>query len=524
MKAITDQFWWPDIRNDVADWINKCQTCQESKDPVGFHQHRAALGSYQICDGPNQRVHIDLCGPFKTPDGGKKYVMVICDAFTKYAVNVAITNKDRKTVAEAFYNNWIMLFSPPRMLVSDRGKEFDNGVINELCKTFNINKLMTSAIHPQANGQAERYNRTMQKYMRCMIEKDSLNWEGLLPSMTFAYNAHVHEATRMSPFFLTFFHDPNLPFDLDKPRDMADTFVGNRLKTLREFYQVGKENLRRAAEKNKRLYDEKSDPTRKYNVGDRVLVYYPREGFLGNKKFQRQWVSGYTVQSKVADDTYVLVPDDIKKRSTVVHADRIKLHVQGYTQSTQSTQQKKKKGSVEKERSNKMEQRWHVDAESSEDDWSGFEINPPSRQHAQPQEEEEVEQQEDQEMNEQSQHNEGILESYTEEPEQQILRPRRSVDTPREETGYGKRFRNASEDEDEEQRYMLMRARQRALAEQEERQRAPKRGSGCSPGPMDVTLPDYQRAMRRAFATMDKELFGQHQMVKRKGRRIDYRE
>ncbi|MDP4419464.1 integrase catalytic domain-containing protein, partial [Escherichia coli] len=70
---------------------------------------------------PNQRIHADLFGPLKTSEKGKKFILVITDAFTKYVELVAIENKEADTVTEAIFNHWICRFGIPAELVTDQG-------------------------------------------------------------------------------------------------------------------------------------------------------------------------------------------------------------------------------------------------------------------------------------------------------------------------------------------------------------------------------------------------------------------
>ena len=52
---------------------------------------------------PNQRIHMDLFGPLKTSQSGKKYIMVVTDAFTKYVELIAIPDKQAETIASALF-------------------------------------------------------------------------------------------------------------------------------------------------------------------------------------------------------------------------------------------------------------------------------------------------------------------------------------------------------------------------------------------------------------------------------------
>jgi hypothetical protein len=81
---------------------------------------------------PNQRVHADLFGPLKTSGRGKKFILVMTDAFTRYVELVAIENKETETVAQAIFLHWICRFGVPLEIVTDQGKEF----VSQICQNL----------------------------------------------------------------------------------------------------------------------------------------------------------------------------------------------------------------------------------------------------------------------------------------------------------------------------------------------------------------------------------------------------
>jgi hypothetical protein len=93
---------------------------------------------------PNQRVHMDLFGQLKMSGSGKKYIMCITDAFSKYVVLVAIPAKSATTVASVLFSSWLCKYGLPLEIVSDGGKEFCNEVVNEMLKRMSIKK----QLHP----------------------------------------------------------------------------------------------------------------------------------------------------------------------------------------------------------------------------------------------------------------------------------------------------------------------------------------------------------------------------------------
>ena len=88
------------------------------------------------------------------------------------------------------------------MIVSDRGKEFLNSVMVDLCGYLGINHNATSSYHPQMNGQADTYSKTMIQYLSSMLENTmTLDWEEQLLAMMMAYNCHVQSAQHMRLLF-----------------------------------------------------------------------------------------------------------------------------------------------------------------------------------------------------------------------------------------------------------------------------------------------------------------------------------
>ena len=161
---------------DVQNFLHKCPVCQELQ---GRKPIPSPLNPLPTVAEPNIRVHMDLFGPLKVRSAnGKKYIMVMTDAFSKYTELAAICDKKADTVAKAFFEHWICRHGVPAMIVSDRGKEFLNDTMKKLCEFMGMDHNPTSSYHPQSNAQAETYNKTMIRYLTCMLDNNTtLDWE-----------------------------------------------------------------------------------------------------------------------------------------------------------------------------------------------------------------------------------------------------------------------------------------------------------------------------------------------------------
>ena len=180
VDRIEHSYWWPGITYEVDTFLSKCVRCQKI---AGRKPVPSPLQSLPICEEPNLRVHMDLFGPLMTRSAtGNKYIMVITDAFSKYTELAAIPDKTAETVCKAFFESWICRHGVPATIVSDRGKEFLNTMMADLCGYLGIDHNATSSYHPQTNSQAETYNRTMIRYLRGALtnKPDSANFSLVL--------------------------------------------------------------------------------------------------------------------------------------------------------------------------------------------------------------------------------------------------------------------------------------------------------------------------------------------------------
>ena len=324
VERITGQWWWPQVSQEVNDFVRKCIVCLKTKDPYGFQSRKAPMGKYVIPDRPNVRVHVDLFGPLKTVSGAGKYVMVMTDAFTKYVELAIIDNKEMETVGWTFFKRWICRHTCPEQLVTDRGKEFDNKLMKDLAERCGMEKWKTSAMRPQSNGQVERFNRTMVQYLKWATDGNSLDWTDYIPMLAISYNTSVHKQTKESPFFLTFCHEPRLPyFDMCRPKMWSDSWSSEKLQKMKETYEMVQARLESGANKNKEYGDRKAI-SKNFQVGEKVLVHFPKAVFSGNKKIIPNWMPDFIIHSRKDRETFEVRHIFGKKRPTIVHSDRLK--------------------------------------------------------------------------------------------------------------------------------------------------------------------------------------------------------
>jgi hypothetical protein len=209
-------YYWPGMDANIAAHLKACHRCQlcRTDDRLPPALPPALLSSLPQTTEPN----------LKTSDNGKKCILCMTAALTKYVELVPLPNKEANTVANAIFDKWYGHFGTPLDIVTDQGKEFCTKLSDELFKRLGTNHLTTSPHHPQCNSQAEVANNRIAKYLVSFCDNSTLDWELYLAPLMFSYNTSFHRSIKNLPFFLTFGMEPQLP-NLPTP-DLCHKFYG----------------------------------------------------------------------------------------------------------------------------------------------------------------------------------------------------------------------------------------------------------------------------------------------------------
>ena len=320
-ERLLHSYYWPNMDRDIMLHLNSCQRCQVTK-----KQHSAPhlLSPLPQCTAPNQRIHIDLFGPLVTSEHGKKMVLCMTDAFTKYVELVALPNKEAGTTGSAIFNRWICRYGTPLEIVSDNGKEFCNDLAKELYTLMDIQHTTTTPYHPQCNAQAEVCNKTIQKYLAAFVDKSTLDWELYLAPLAFSYNTSLHRSVKATPYFLTFGQDARAPSfpNPDIQRYYGESQAAEWYQTLQLARQLATHHNMRATERGEFDHNKKAHP---FNYVAGQMVWLDERNFLHkNRKLAQNWTGPYPI-TKIHSNGVVVIQKGSK--SIVVNVDRIKPYI-----------------------------------------------------------------------------------------------------------------------------------------------------------------------------------------------------
>jgi len=162
-------------------------------------------------------------------------------------------------VARIYWDDIWKIHSIPKKIISDRGPQFASTFIKELCKALGIKKAMSTAYHPQTDGQTERINQEVEVFLRHYINYRQDNWTKWLVTAEFQYNDKEHVATGHSPFCVNYGRHPwkgNLIVEIEIP-SLEDLL--KKMKTMRE---EAKTVIEKTKETMKRQYNKRTSMAR----------------------------------------------------------------------------------------------------------------------------------------------------------------------------------------------------------------------------------------------------------------------
>ena len=133
------------------------------------------------------KLGLDEIGSFPETADGNKYVLTLTDLLSKWVESASIKQKSAENVAQVLCKLFFH-FGPPNKIITHQGREFVNALNEKLFTTFKIQHLISSAYHPQTNGQDERTNHTIKTALGKLVNSDKSNWDDYINPIMFAIN------------------------------------------------------------------------------------------------------------------------------------------------------------------------------------------------------------------------------------------------------------------------------------------------------------------------------------------------
>jgi hypothetical protein len=198
-EFIQRTFWWPNMTQFIKKYIEGCTTCQMNR--IRTNPTKYFIQPNDIPSRPFQIITSDFMTDLPECEGYDS-ILIFVDRFSKTLVALPCT----KTItagetAQLMIKSLIAYFGIPQKIISDRGTQYNSKVFQEICTSLGIKSAMSTAYHPQTDGQSERLNQDIQQYLRNYISTNQTEWYSMLPLVTYNHNIRPNSAIGgYSPF------------------------------------------------------------------------------------------------------------------------------------------------------------------------------------------------------------------------------------------------------------------------------------------------------------------------------------
>ncbi|CAJ2651899.1 unnamed protein product [Trifolium pratense] len=192
-------FWWPGMKRQISEFVYACLVCQKSK-----IEHQKPSGLLQPLFIPEWKwdsIAMDFVGGLPKTTKGYEVIWVVVDRLTKCAHFIAIKKGTLvPKLAEIYVEQIVKLHGIPSSIVSDRDPRFTSRFWESLQEALGTKLRLSSAYHPQTDGQSERTIQSLEDLLRACVLEQGVSWDSCLPLIEFTYNNSFHSSIGMAPF------------------------------------------------------------------------------------------------------------------------------------------------------------------------------------------------------------------------------------------------------------------------------------------------------------------------------------
>lgn len=305
------------MTQDIREYVASCQLCLRNKNKT--HKPYGKLDPLPVPEGRWTRVALDFITDLPKTRNGNTAILTCIDEATKRGRFIAckLTGLSAEKAANLFRQNVIRQHGIPRLVITDRGKQFVNKFWTQLGSTLGFKQIPTTTAHQQGNGLAERINQPIEAYLRSYVNFEQNNWDEYLDLFEFCWNNSKHATTGMTSFYADQGYNPNFQIKREEPGEAitsqsAAIHASNLKKILTKLKEIMEVKNHHMG-----IYYDKKHEDAQFAVGDWVMlktnhIRTPRTC----KKLSEKQIGPFKIIKKVTGQTYQL---DLKNLVGKIH-------------------------------------------------------------------------------------------------------------------------------------------------------------------------------------------------------------
>jgi hypothetical protein len=305
-------YYWKGMHGSVKRWIRACSGCGCRKPSRPVH---AGITVPVMVLGRNMVWSIDIVGPLLVTSTGNRYIITMCDCFTRWSEALAIPNYKEKEVLDFIYA-LVCRRGRPDKIVTDQGKSLVAKAVKTMCKRWSISDIEVSAYNQQANGCGERSHRYLMAGISILFDRKTPDWDNYIAGVLFSSRVSICDSTGSSPYFMEHGENAKLPASLnlvlDNYKDYGTYEAVIALRLNKAWDAARKLQFEVSRRNHRRLKQHRVS----FKAGDDVDIWMRARSeqykMIGGKKvtmskgFRNAWVGPYPITSKLDDNHYVV--------------------------------------------------------------------------------------------------------------------------------------------------------------------------------------------------------------------------
>jgi hypothetical protein len=329
-------YWWPNMKADIATYVSKCLTCAKVK--VEYQKPSGLLQQPQIPEWKWEGIAMDFITKLPRTPAGYDAIWVVVDRLTKSAHFLPIKETDKmEKLTRTYLKEIVRLHGVPISIISDRDSRFTSRFWQSLQKSLGTRLDMSTAYHPQTDGQSERTIQTLEDMLRACVIDFGSSWDTHLPLIEFSYNNSYHTTIKAAPFEALYGRKCRSPVcwtevgDTQLARTQAsdNTLTGPEIirETTEKIVQI-KERMKTARDRQKSYADKRRKPL-EFQVGDLVLLKVsPWKGMIrfGKRgKLNPRYIGPFEILARIGPVAYKLkLPQELQNVHDTFHVSNLK--------------------------------------------------------------------------------------------------------------------------------------------------------------------------------------------------------
>ncbi|GJY36950.1 putative reverse transcriptase domain-containing protein, partial [Tanacetum coccineum] len=319
-------YWWPNMKADIATYVSKCLTCLRVK---AEHQKPSGLlVQPEIPKWKWDNITMDFVTKLPRTTNGYDAIWVIVDRLTKSAHFLAMRETDPiDKLARLYIKEVVTRHGVPVSIICDRDPRFSSHFWRAFQKALGTSLDMSTAYHPETDGQSERTIQTLEDMLRACVIDFGNGWERHLPLIEFSYNNSYHASIKAAPFEALYGRKCRSPVCWAEVGDAQLTGPELIHETTEKIIQI-KQRIQAARDRQKSYADVRRKPL-EFQVGDRfmlkVLTWKGVIRFGKWGKLNPRYISTFKVLAKVGPVAYKLeLPHQLSRVHSTFHVSNLK--------------------------------------------------------------------------------------------------------------------------------------------------------------------------------------------------------